>query len=221
MHHADLRFTIEHEKDQQLAFLDVMVKRNSHEYYTSLYRKPTFTGVYLNWTSLTARIYKIGLIKRLLDRIWKTCHSQEDRSNEMETLKVILAKNDYPPTVIEAEIAQSMQRTTIDGQAPAKTKTNEKPAEKPRDKGCIVLPFVHLKDGEFGVRLKKLVSSDFPQADFNVAFKAPCTIGEFFPFKDQIKKAEDLSNVVYKLTFETFKADYIGETCRILKERVD
>ena len=76
--HPNIKFTVEHEKDQQLAFLDVMVKRNSHEYYTSLYRKPTFTGVYLNWTSLTARKYKIGLIKCLLDRISKTCTKSED-----------------------------------------------------------------------------------------------------------------------------------------------
>ena len=92
---------------------------------------------------------------------------------------------------------------------------------KPRDKRYIVLPFVHRKADEFAVRLKNLVSSHFPQVDFNVAFKAPCTIGELFPFKDQIKKIEEMSKVVYKLTCETCKAENIGETCRILQDRVE
>ena len=219
--HPNLKFTVEDEKDQQLAFLDVMVKRNSHEYYTTLYRKPTFTGVYLNWTSLTARKYKIGLIKCLLDRISKTCTKPEDKTKEIDTLKTILAKNDYPSEVIEGEIAKYLKPITAESQPAIQTKTNEQQGVKPRDKRYIVLPFVHRKADEFAVRLKNLVSSHFPQVDFNVAFKAPCTIGELFPFKDQIKKIEEMSKVVYKLTCETCKAEYIGETCRILQDRVE
>ena len=45
--HPNLKFTIEYEKYNQLQFLDT-VRRNSYKYFTALYRKPTFTGVYLN-----------------------------------------------------------------------------------------------------------------------------------------------------------------------------
>ena len=55
---------------------------------------------------------------------------------------------------------------------------------------------------------------------FYVAFKAPCTIGNLFPFKDTIKKVEDLSKVVYKLKCETCGATYIGKTRILLSKRI-
>ena len=59
--------------------------------------------MYLNWTSLTDRKYKIGLIYCLLDRIWKICSDPKDRELEVSKLKGILAKNDYPTSIIEKE----------------------------------------------------------------------------------------------------------------------
>jgi hypothetical protein len=50
------------------------------------------------------------------------------------------------------------------------------------EKRFIVLPFMHSNVEGFGIRLKKLVKVNYPQVDFNVAFKAPKTIGELFPF---------------------------------------
>ena len=59
--HPNIRFTIEHEQNKQLPFLDVLISRSDTRYYTSIYRKKTFTGVYIHWTSLTSRRYKIGI----------------------------------------------------------------------------------------------------------------------------------------------------------------
>lgn len=70
--HRNIKFTIEHEENKRLPFLDTLVKRYLSRYETSVYRKKTFTGVYLNWRSLTARKYKIGLIKGLLNRICRS-----------------------------------------------------------------------------------------------------------------------------------------------------
>ena len=67
--HPNIKFTIEHEVEDRLPFLDTSVYRSQTRYHTTLYRKKTFTGVYLNWTSLTAKKYKINLIYCLLDRI--------------------------------------------------------------------------------------------------------------------------------------------------------
>ena len=52
---------------------------------------------------------------------------------------------------------------------------------------------------DFAVRLKALVEENYTQVDFNVAFKAPNTIGNMFPFKDRIKDTENQSLVVYEL----------------------
>ena len=53
-----------------------------------------------------------------------------------------------------------------------------------------------------------------------MAFKAPCTIGDLFPFKDTLKKEEDMSQVVYKLKCETCGASYIGKTRALLCKRI-
>ena len=70
---------------------------------TSTYRKPTFTGVMLNWNSLTSIKYKKGLINCLLDRSNKIYSSNEQKILEMEDLRNILLANNYPPLVIDKQ----------------------------------------------------------------------------------------------------------------------
>ena len=52
--HPNIKFTTEHEKNHSIPFLDVLVKKKKGRLITEMYRKPTFTGVYLNWYSLTS-----------------------------------------------------------------------------------------------------------------------------------------------------------------------
>ena len=80
--HPNIKFTTEKEKDGCIPFLDVLVKRKGDRLITEMYRKPTFTGVYLHWDSLTSRKYKIGLIKCLLNRIRRICSDPGTRSLE-------------------------------------------------------------------------------------------------------------------------------------------
>jgi hypothetical protein len=88
------------------------------------------------------------------------------------------------------------------------------------EKRFIVLPFVHRNAEDFGMRLKKLVKVNYPQVDFNVAFKAPKTIGELFPFKDNVKNTEDKPLVVYKIKCKECGAEYIGKTESMLCHRI-
>jgi hypothetical protein len=46
--HKNIRFTFEPEKNKKIAFLDVLVTRKCTGFITTIYRKPTFTGVYLH-----------------------------------------------------------------------------------------------------------------------------------------------------------------------------
>ena len=66
--HPNIRFTIEQEEKNKFLFLDTCVVRRMDKYSTIIYRKKTYTGVYLNWKSLTARRYKTSLIRCLAER---------------------------------------------------------------------------------------------------------------------------------------------------------
>ena len=69
----------------------------------------------------------------------------------------------------------------------------------PKAKRFIVLPYVNKKAEDFAHRLQQEVTTNFPQVELNVVFKAPKTIGDMYPFKDNIKRNESKSLVVYKV----------------------
>ena len=66
--HSSLKFTVEKESDHQLTFLDVSVNKTSTVFLTSVYRKPTFCGLYMRWDSFCPQQRKINLIKTLVYR---------------------------------------------------------------------------------------------------------------------------------------------------------
>ncbi len=43
--HPNIKFTHEIEKDSRLSFLDILITRDGSKAITSVYRKPTFTGL--------------------------------------------------------------------------------------------------------------------------------------------------------------------------------
>jgi hypothetical protein len=89
--------------------LDTCIVRHENKYNTLIYRKPTFTGVYLNWTSPTARPYKISLIRCLAERILRVCSVEDERLVEIDKLKIILQRNDYPLDIIEKTLSKFLE----------------------------------------------------------------------------------------------------------------
>ena len=45
-----------------MPFIDVLITRTSNGFKTSVYHKPTFSGVYSNFNSFISEEYKVGLI---------------------------------------------------------------------------------------------------------------------------------------------------------------
>ena len=67
--HGSIQFTIEFQNNQQIPFLDVSIKRqDNNSFSTFIYRKKTFTGLDTKWDSFTPRKYKINLIRTLTYR---------------------------------------------------------------------------------------------------------------------------------------------------------
>ena len=50
-----------------MSFLDVNVTREQGKFVTSVYRKPTFSGVYTHFDSFLPDTYKIGMIDTLIN----------------------------------------------------------------------------------------------------------------------------------------------------------
>ena len=97
--HSSIKFTSEKENKDELAFLDVLVKRHKNQFLTTVYRKKTFTGNYLNFHSFCSMKRKTNLIRTLCHRAHKIC-SRELFDEEIKQIKLILNKNGYPQELV-------------------------------------------------------------------------------------------------------------------------
>jgi len=84
---------MEKEANNELPFLDVLIKRDTDGFQTGMYRKVAFTGIYMNWKSLASRTYKVGLIKCLLTMAYRICSTEKLLKQEISNIKKILLKN--------------------------------------------------------------------------------------------------------------------------------
>ena len=66
--HPNIKFSFEHEQNNSFSFLDVKICCENNKLTTSVYRKPTFTGVFTIFKSFISTVYKLGLVYTLLHR---------------------------------------------------------------------------------------------------------------------------------------------------------
>ena len=106
-------FTLEAEKDNQIAFLDVLLTRQEDGSLTrSTHRKPTWSVQLTNFHSWTPIKYKRNLIRTLSYRIRKIC-SLNTVELELDNLRSILTANNYPKRLIETNIKVCRDRARI------------------------------------------------------------------------------------------------------------
>ena len=58
--HANIKFTCEELNDNKISFLDISITRTENKFTMSIFRKKTFSGVYLNFHSHLPTDYKKG-----------------------------------------------------------------------------------------------------------------------------------------------------------------
>ena len=64
--HPNIKFVFEVEKNNNFSFLDVKICRENNKFTTSMFRKPTFSGVFTNFDSFIPISYKHGLVNTLI-----------------------------------------------------------------------------------------------------------------------------------------------------------
>ena len=176
-----------------------------------MYRKKTFTGTYLHWSSLSPRDYKIGLINCLLDRAYRICSTEQALKVELAKIKQILYKNEYPPKIVTNTIQKF-----LNNKKNPKTKRDTS-YDVPKKKVFLVLPYYKGADN-VKKEITDLVQNSFPQVDFRFAFKSHSTLARSFSFKDNVDK-DMRSKIVYKINCLDCDKFYIGKTKRQLKLR--
>ena len=78
-----------------LSLLDIKIVRENNKFTTSVYRKPTFSGVFTHFESFIPNSYKYALIFILLHTAFKLCSNFELFHQEIEHLKNIFRKTGH------------------------------------------------------------------------------------------------------------------------------
>ena len=172
--------------------------------------RPTDTGLLTNFKSFVCFKYKIGLIKTLIDRIFKINNSWEGFSTDIDNMSEILEKNSFPSKLISQNI-----NTTLNNKI--QTKEN---GEKSDDK-CryFKLPFIGHFSSYTDKRLKGIIQKYCkPGTVINVAFTSSKISSYFSPKDKKLKYLQ--SHVVYLFNCAGCISKYVGHTARHFTTRI-
>ena len=113
-----IRFTVEVESDGQLPFLDVLLRHDPDGSISTLvYRKPTHTDRYLDFSSHHPLAHKIAVVRTLHTRAESINSSVLGKDEETKHLRQALTSNGYPKAMIHRHSMQSNSRTVDRGDA--------------------------------------------------------------------------------------------------------
>ena len=108
-----IQFTLETGSDRQFAFLDVLISCNSDRSIdTTVYRKPTHTNKYLEFSSHHPLAHKIAAVQTLYSRVQALMSSAVTKTQEEHTVSKALAQNGYQATFIHRHSHTSHNLTT-------------------------------------------------------------------------------------------------------------
>ena len=117
--HPNLKFTKEEENERKLPFLDVLITKTSNGIKTTVYKKPTFSGLYTKWDSYTPTKYKRNLINNLLHRAHQICSSFTLLHKEFNQTCLVWEKMATPKT-FETSALTVLQKNTTKKTSPKK-----------------------------------------------------------------------------------------------------
>ncbi|XP_030764983.1 uncharacterized protein LOC115889168 [Sitophilus oryzae] len=106
---------METEQNNQLAFLDVLVKRNGDHLDHTVYRKPTHTDRYLHKLSNHHPSQKQGIIGTLANRARRIC-AKDHIQEELSHLNKAFLANGYNEKEIKAALAPRQRRLDVNEQ---------------------------------------------------------------------------------------------------------
>ena len=180
-------------------------------FVTSIYRKPTFSGIYSHYDSYIPIDYKKGLISCLLFRIFKLSSNWSIIHHEIQLLKGVLRLNKYPEGLIDRTIKKVLEKLILDSKRP------EVNFEK--NEFVFVIPYLGKQSFLIKKRLIRLFSSTYKEAKLKIVYKSACKLRNIFSCKDKTPFYTQ-SLVLYKFLCGCCNVTYVGKTKRHCKIRM-
>ena len=208
--HPNITFTMELEMDGKISFLDLNIERTNDSFVTSVYRKPTFTGLGISFFSNCSFKFKLNSVATLISRAYKLSSNYVSLHMEFEFLRTFFANNGFPRQLINSQINKFLNKTYIPS-------VN---TDSINETLYFSLPYFGPQSDKMKQELSKSLAPLYPNYSLQFVLVNPLKIGSFFNHKDQIPSCLR-SSVIYKFCCACRDApSYVGCTSRHLFQRI-
>ena len=208
--HPNISFTAEHEHNNKISFLDVLITKENGRFATSVYRKPTFSGLGMSFFSFCAFRFKLNAIQSLISRAYGICSSYSNFHSELNFLKQFFYSNGFPIKLVEYYINKFLW---------SKYSVNSVNDCETSQTMYVKLPFLGHHSDKFAKELSPIFRKFFPSVSFRIILVNNFKIGSFFSYKDKLSKAMQ-SSLVYQFSCVNCTSGYVGCSRRTLAARV-
>ena len=111
--HDNISFTMELEENNQIPFLDILIKKTDNEIDTSIYRKPTYTGLGINYLSSCYENFKMNAFNTMFYRAFRLTSSYENFHNEIKFLERFFLENGFMMSIFSKSYEISLIRSSV------------------------------------------------------------------------------------------------------------
>ncbi|CAF4885849.1 unnamed protein product, partial [Rotaria socialis] len=210
--HPSIKFTYKIEDGDKLEFLDVLITRSTEcqLFQTTIYRKPTYTGLLMNYHSYVPMQYKNDGIITMVNRSLIICSTYTSLAAEFNEIRRIGLLNGYTSsfidTIIGIKLIQYRKKNNDVIQSPQTGSDVKK-------RMYVEIPFIENATKEFRNKITHLCNKLRPDLDIQFFMKPPPAVQMLYQTKDPINKKMK-SDVVYSINCTQCQHSYIGKTER-------
>ena len=149
------------------------------KFVTGVYRKPTFSGVFTNYECFIPTYQKRGLLHTLLHKSFSICCDFKTFHFEIDHLKTILIKNNYPVNFIDSCVKSFLNKLYT----PKVMVPNV-----PKRKYFVKSTFIGSTSFQIWKNVQKLLSDKLTFCNLKIVFTSPIRVKSLFTFKDKLPK---------------------------------
>lgn len=200
-----IQFTVEEESDQSLPFLDVLLTHHSDgTISTSVFRKPTHTDKYLDFSSHHPLAHKVSVIRTLYNRAKVLSSTSLQRTDEETRVISALGQNGYPKRLIHRTVTHTcLPHTQLSPQP-------EQPQPKPV--ATITVPYIQ----GLSEAIKRVLSN----LNIRVCFRPHQTLRQLLARPKDPVPQDARKGVIYKIPCRDCDSSYVGQSKRSLAVRL-